>query len=234
MLNRDRNRGRLYEIVCCLTSEATFSEEVRVERRGIPIVSHPIRPFYELRGVAITDLLARAEYDERTVRRLAAHGPDFVLLSGYQYLLSGPMLDAFPGRIVNVHCADLLARQSDGAPRYRGLRAVHDAILGGEIQTRTCSHVVTGQVNDGPLVARSWKFPVPEIARWAVLRQASDVLRAVTFAQAEWMKRAAWGPIIARTLESVARGSHRDAVELMDDGTVQVIGSEPAIQELAS
>ncbi|MGE5815187.1 MAG: hypothetical protein ACM36C_11915, partial [Acidobacteriota bacterium] len=71
VLNRDRNRGRLYEIVCCLTSEATFSEAVRVERRGIPIVSHPIRPFYELRGVAITDLLARAEYDARTARRLA-------------------------------------------------------------------------------------------------------------------------------------------------------------------
>jgi folate-dependent phosphoribosylglycinamide formyltransferase PurN len=234
VLNRDRHRGRLYEIVCCLTSEGTFAEEIRVERRGIPIASHPIRPFYALRGSPVTDLAARVEYDERTARRLSAYRPDFVLLSGYQYLLTGPMLEAFPARILNVHSADLLARRSDGAPRYPGLHAVRDAILAGEAETRVSSHVVTASTNSGPVVARSWTFTVPEVARWAVLRQASDVLRAITFAQAEWMMRAAWGPIIARTLESAARGAHGDAVELLDDGAVQVIGAEPAMQELAS
>lgn len=234
VLNRDANRGRLYEIVCCLTSEPTFAEEVRVERRAIPIASHPIRDFYEWRGLPLSDSEVRREYDERTVRKLAAYRPDVVLLSGYLYLLTRPMLDAFPGCILNIHHSDLLARRSDGAPKYPGLRAVRDAILAGEAETRVCSHVVTADLDAGPLVVRSWAFPVPDVARWAVLRQASDILRAVTFAQTEWMMRAAWGPVMARSLESLARGTLDQPIELMDDGTVNPLEGDPAVRELAS
>lgn len=43
LLNRDARRGIDYEIVCCITSSDTFSEEVRVERRGVPCLPHSIR-----------------------------------------------------------------------------------------------------------------------------------------------------------------------------------------------
>jgi folate-dependent phosphoribosylglycinamide formyltransferase PurN len=234
VLNRDCNRGRLYEIVCCISSESTFAEEVRVERRGIPTAPHPIQRFYEVRGAPLRDLETRREYDARMVRKVAPYRPDLVLLSGYLYLLTEPMLDAFAGRILNIHHADLLARRPDGAPRYPGLHAVRDAILAGESETRVSSHVVTTELDAGPLVARSWPFPVPAVARWATVRQASDILRAVAFAQTEWMMRSAWGPIIARSIESVAHGTEHEPVELMDDGTLQPLAVESAVQELAS
>lgn len=234
MLNRDRNRGRLYNFVCCVTSQPTFAEEVRVERRGIPIAPHPIHGFYQVHGTPLSDLETRREYDARLARKLAPFRPDLVLLTGYLYLLTEPMLDAFPRRIVNVHHADLLARDGDGAPKYPGLHAVRDAMLAGEHETRVCSHLVTATLDAGPLLVRSWPFPVPEVARWATLRQASDILRAIAYAQTEWMLRAAWGPVIARTLERVALGVEGQAVELRADGEVQPLEAEPALEELAS
>ena len=221
VLTRDRNRGRLYDIACCLTSEAGFAEEVRVARRGIPILSHPIQTFYASAGRPLEDLEARRDYDARTVRKLAPYRPDVVLLSSYLYVLTQPMLDAFPGRIVNIHHADLLARRPDGGPRYPGLRAVQDAMLAGETETRATAHLVTRELDGGPVLLRSWPFPVPEAARWAIARQASDVLRALAFAQTEWMLRSAWGPMIVRSLQMMAHGAAEPPLELVEDGSVR-------------
>lgn len=222
VLGRDRNRGPLYEIVCALSSDTSFAEQVRVERRGIPVVPHPIQTFYETTGRPLRDLDARRLYDERTVRRLAPFKPDLIVLSSYLYLLTEPMLDAFPGRIVNIHHSDLLARRADGGPRYPGLRAVRDAILAGEHETRASAHIVDSGVDAGRLLLRSWPFPVPEVARWATLRQASDVLRAISFAQTEWMLRSAWGPMLARSIEIMAAGGTSQPLELVEDGTMHL------------
>ena len=223
VLSRDRNRGSLYEIVCCVTSEATFAEEVRVERRGIPTIPHPIQHFYGVVGRPLRDLDARREYDERTVRKLAPYKPDLIVLSSYLYLLTEPMLDAFPDRIVNIHHSDLLARRPDGSPRYPGLRAVRDAILAGERETRASAHIVDAEIDAGQVLLRSWPFPVPEVARWATLRQASDVLRSVAFAQTEWMLRSVWGPMIARSIEMMACGDPGRPLELVEDGTARPV-----------
>lgn len=221
VLGRDRNRGSLYEIVCVATSDTSFAEEVRVERRGIPTLPHPIQSFYEVMGKPLRDLETRRRYDERMVRKLAPFKPDLVILSSYLYLLTEPMLRAFPNRIVNIHHSDLLARRPDGRPRYPGLRAVRDAILAGETETRASAHFVDAELDGGPLLLRSWPFPVPDVARWATLRQASDVLRAVAFAQTEWMLRSAWGPMMARVVEMVAHGDTSEPLELVADGTLR-------------
>jgi phosphoribosylglycinamide formyltransferase-1 len=223
VLGRDRNRGPMYEIVCVISSDTSFAEQVRVERRGIPTLPHPVQTFYEVMGRPLRDVEVRQQYDERTVRKLGLFKPDLVVLSGYSYLLTAPMLHAFPGRIVNIHAGDLLARRPDGCPRYPGLSAVRDAILAGDPETRASAHLVDAEMNGGPVLLRSWPFPVPEVARWATVRQASDVLRAVAFAQAEWMRRSAWGPLMARSVEVIARGGTSEPLELIEDGTMRLM-----------
>lgn len=201
LLNRDPRRGAAYEIVCCISSEETFTEQVAVERRGVPCLPHAIAAFTAERGVKRNDRAARVEYDRGTVERLQRYRPDLVLLDGYLLLLTGPMLDAYAGRIVNLHHGDLAARHPNGSVRYPGLRAVRDAILAGEAETRASAHVVTAKLDDGPLLLRSWAFPVPPVAAWALEHGAADVLKSAIWAHQEWMLREAWGPMLAGVLE---------------------------------
>jgi hypothetical protein len=111
------------------------------------------------------------------------------------------VLRRFDGRIVNVHHSDLMQRNGSGQPRYPGLRAVRDAILAGEPHTRATAHVVTEELDAGPVLLRSWPFPVSPVAGWALAHQAEDVLRAYAWAHQEWMLRSGWPVMLARTIE---------------------------------
>jgi folate-dependent phosphoribosylglycinamide formyltransferase PurN len=217
LLNRDPRRGQAYEIVCCVTSDDTFAEEVRVERRGVPCVAHPFARFCRESGAARGDLDARARYDRETAALLEPHHPDLILLAGYLLLLTGPMLAAYPGRIVNVHHADLLARTADGAVRYPGLRAVRDAFLAGEAGTRATAHIVTERLDDGPVLVRSWEFPAPPVVRWALDHDAMDVIRAAAWAHTEWMLRDAWGPMLSAATDVAVRAFTAAATPLDPD-----------------
>lgn len=200
----DPRHGSLYDVVCCLTTEEAFEGQSGVEARAIPCVAHPLRRFYRARGAALWDLGVRREYDAATVERLAPFQPELIALSSYLFILTGPMLAAYLGRIVNVHHADLTLRDASGRPRYPGLRAVRDAILAGEAETRATSHLVTEALDDGPLLLRSWAFPVAPLARDVLAWGARDILHAYAFAHQEWMLRSAWGPLLAGSIELIA------------------------------
>jgi phosphoribosylglycinamide formyltransferase-1 len=194
LIARSRRPGAAFEIVCCVTSEVAFEGEVDVIAAGVPVLHHP----------RVGDLTARPKYDARTVDLLAPYHADLVVLAGYLLLLTSPMLNAYPHRIINVHHSDLGQRDAAGAPRYPGLRAVRDAILAGESETRSSAHIVTADLDDGPVLLRSRPYPVPEIARWALLQGEHDVLRRVIWAHQEWMLRDAFGPLMEHAVERMA------------------------------
>lgn len=204
LLNTDERRGLDYDVVACLTSDDTFGEEVKVERRGVPCIPHPLRAWCRARGVPLRDLGARAEYDAATLRALEPYRPDLLLLDGYLLLLTKPVLEAFPGRIINIHHSDLMLRDAAGAPRYPGLRAVRDAILAGEPETRATAHIVTEELDAGPVLLRSGSFPVPAVARWALAHDSADVLKPTIRAHQEWMLREAWPVMLKRAIELAA------------------------------
>jgi folate-dependent phosphoribosylglycinamide formyltransferase PurN len=210
VLQRAEEHCRTWSIVCCLTSEESFECENDLARQRVPIIHHSIHRFYaeHAPGVRISNREVRRAFDARTVALLNAHGPDCVILAGYLWLLTGPMLSSFADRIVNVHHSDLLLRTPSGSPRYPGLRAVRDAILAGERETRSTAHLVTDRLDEGPILARSAAFPVPEVAVWARLHGEDDVLRRVIWAHQEWMLRAAFGPLMERAIERLAYQEH--------------------------
>jgi len=201
LLNADAHRGTDYEIVCCLSSSETFAEEVRVERRGVPCIAHSIRAFCAARGTSITDLGARVAYDTATLDLLKPFSPDLLVLDGYLLLLTDPVLERFDSRIINIHHSDLLLRNEIGGPRYPGLRAVRDALLAGETETRATAHIVTARLDDGPVLLRSWPFAAPPVVAWALAHGATDVFRAAAWAHQEWMLRSAWEPMLERVLD---------------------------------
>jgi len=205
-LLRDPNRGSLYELVCCLTSEEDSSMLERAKQEGIVALAHPIRPFYRRQGARLTDLAVRHRYDAETVGILERFEPDLVLLAGYLYIVTAPLLRRFPERIFNVHHSDLTLGDRQGRPRYVGLRAVRDAIFAGERETRATLHVVSQEVDRGPLLLRSSPFPVSPLVRDGLAWGAVDMLKAYAFAHQEWMLRAAWGPLLSRAIDLVATG----------------------------
>lgn len=206
LLRRAQGHVVGWDIVCCLTSEETFEGETEAAASGIPLVRHPVKAFYASYAPhkRLGDLVTRESYDGETVRLLARYQPDLILLAGYLLLLTRPMLDAYPHRIINVHHSDLAQRDARGRPRYAGLRAVRDAILAGELETRSSAHLVTEQLDEGPVLWRSRPYPVPEIARWAMAAGEHDVLRKVVWAHQEWMLRSAFGPLMEASIERMA------------------------------
>jgi len=198
-----RGQAAGWRLVCCLTSEHTFEDEALAAACELPVIHHPVHRFYMERhpNARFGDMRARADYDRRTAELLTEYQPDVVLLAGYLLVLTAPMLDAFSGRIVNVHHADLTLRDAAGRPRYPGLRAVRDAILAGERETRCTSHLVTEHLDDGPVLLRSGAYRVPDVVQWARRANADDVLRKVIWAHQEWMLRGAFGPLMEESLE---------------------------------
>ncbi|HXW08274.1 MAG TPA: formyltransferase family protein [Vicinamibacterales bacterium] len=204
LLDRDARRGSAYEVVCCVTSSDTFAEAAALEARGVPCVAHSIRAFCRERGARLGDLDVRAAYDAATVALLSPVRPDLIVLDGYLLLLTAPFLDRFAHRTVNIHHSDLALRDGSGAPRYPGLRAVRDALLAGERETRATAHLVTATLDEGPVLVRSWPFVVAPVVRWARRQAAHDVLRAFAFAHQEWMLRTAWPPMLACVIQIAA------------------------------
>ncbi len=87
------------------------------------------------------------------VERLRAAGVDLVVLAGFLRVLKGPVLEAFPDRIVNIHPSLL--------PKYPGLRAWEQALEAGENEAGCTVHLVGAEVDAGTILAQS-RVPVLE------------------------------------------------------------------------
>jgi phosphoribosylglycinamide formyltransferase-1 len=196
LLNRSADRGVNFEIVCVLTSEPEFAEEVRVERRGIPTIAHPIRAFEG----------TRAAYDAEMVKRLEPFMPDLILADGYLYLLTAPMLDAYRSRIVNLHFSDLTLRLPNGAPKYSGIRAVQHSLAAGEVETRATVHLVNEGMDTGAPLVLSWPFPVSPLVEELRTLDATAALNAYAYAHQQWMLRTVSGPLMSAALRLIASG----------------------------
>jgi folate-dependent phosphoribosylglycinamide formyltransferase PurN len=145
----------------------------------------------------------RRAFDAETASMLRAYDVDAVVLLGYLFVITEPLLAAFPDRILNVHDADLALRNADGSPRYPGLHATRDSIYAGERETRSSVHLVTPELDAGPVIVRSEAFPVAPFVHEAAARGEHDIVRAYAYAQREWMMRSSWGALATQALAAI-------------------------------
>jgi folate-dependent phosphoribosylglycinamide formyltransferase PurN len=219
LLERDLLRGRLYDLVVGVTSDAGSEELSRLRAAGVPALSHDLGTFCAARDGKRGDLALRREYDARTVPYLKGYRPDLIVLCGYLHIVTEPLLAAYPGRVINLHDADLTVMGGDGLPRFRGLHSTYDALAAGRAETRSTVHLVTAEVDGGPSLVRSWGFPSHPLVRDARRWGDHRILKAYAFAQREWMMRAAWGPLLSRAIRLFAL----DQVRLLD-GRLAIAG----------
>lgn len=207
------NRDRLYDLACVVTTEESFGERMQIETAGVPVIAHPLRRFHQVRNAPLRDLAARREYDDATAEILDRLGVNLVVLLGYLYILTEPMLRRFDGRIVNIHDADLTLRRPDGSRRFVGLHSTRDAIIAGATETRSSVHFVEREVDGGPVLLLGDPYPVAPFAHAAVAAGAVDVVKAYAYAHREWMMRSSWGELLIRSLEHLAAGALEYAEE---------------------
>ncbi|HEY5171191.1 MAG TPA: phosphoribosylglycinamide formyltransferase [Acidimicrobiia bacterium] len=88
----------------------------------------------------------RVAYTHDIVDVLHRHEVDLVAIAGFGTILSKPFVDAYGGRAVNTHPALL--------PSFKGWHAVRDALEFGVKVTGPTIHLVTEDVDDGPILAQ--------------------------------------------------------------------------------
>jgi phosphoribosylglycinamide formyltransferase-1 len=89
----------------------------------------------------------RADYDQRLLEVLQADKPDLVVLAGYMRIAGQALVDAFAGRMVNVHPSLL--------PAFKGLDAVGQAQRAGAAEVGCSVHLVTNDLDGGPIVLQA-------------------------------------------------------------------------------
>lgn len=208
----DPNYDEKYEVVGAFTDVSDAPGVEFVRRKGIPLETNDLEAFYAERDAPTTDLDVREEFDAETRETISSYEPDVILLSGYMRILTSPVVSEYP--IVNVHPADLRI-EDDGERVYTGFDPVRDAVLAGETETRSSVHLVTEDVDDGPLLVVSPPFPVEREMVETLRERNEDALDEYLDAHQEWMKWKGDGPALAKTLELAAEGRAN-----LEEGTV--------------
>jgi len=89
---------------------------------------------------------AREEHDAEVVEALRARQVDLVCLAGYMRVLSREFIDAFRGRILNIHPSLL--------PAFPGLDAQRQALESGAKVSGCTVHFVDETLDGGPIIAQ--------------------------------------------------------------------------------
>jgi len=150
-----------FEVVGIFTDNPESRASSIAEDFGLPLLVNDIRRFYQERGRPISDLGVREAYDRETVRLLEALEPDILVFAGYVWVATHVLVDAF--QIINAHPADLAVMQ-DGNRAYAGADGIGAALLAGERQLHSSVHLVTTEVDGGPILLISKPVPVEEYA----------------------------------------------------------------------
>jgi phosphoribosylglycinamide formyltransferase-1 len=104
--------------------------------RGVPTRVVPLRKSDD-----------RNQWNEVLASEVSKLAPELIVLAGFMRVLGPPLLERFPGRIINVHPALL--------PAFPGHSGARDAIDGGVRITGCTVHVVDSGVDTGPIIAQA-------------------------------------------------------------------------------
>lgn len=150
------------------------------------------------------NLRDREQYDAKLLTIVG--DADFLFLDDYRFLVTPLLLDAFPGRIVVLHDADLTV-MANGRRAFTGLHAVRDAILSGEVATRASAFVATEETGEGPLLLLGPPYPVSELAAAAIERGDLPDLALYAHLHRRWMVSDSYGVLLRKAAELVSLGT---------------------------
>jgi phosphoribosylglycinamide formyltransferase-1 len=97
-------------------------------------------------ALSAADFPDRAAFDRALFARVADYAPDLIVLAGYMRVIDTAVVDAWRGRMINIHPSLL--------PKYPGLRTHARALEAGDTIHGASVHFVTGELDGGPVIAQ--------------------------------------------------------------------------------
>jgi phosphoribosylglycinamide formyltransferase-1 len=88
----------------------------------------------------------REAYDRALAAAIGEHDPCLVVLAGFMRILSAEFVDAFEGRIMNIHPSLL--------PKYPGLHTHRRVLEAKDAEHGATVHFVTAQLDAGPAIVQ--------------------------------------------------------------------------------
>jgi len=191
------------EIVGAISSSKSASGIAKLERLNVPVIVNDIHDFYRERDKPLIDMNIRKEWDRFLIQQLKEWGVDFVVCSGYMYLLTSEFVNSF--NVINVHPADLRIKDENGNRKYIGYKAVLDAIETGERETRSTVHLMNEETDDGPLLVVSSSLPINSDLIEMISKDDISIKQVADIHQ-EYMKYYCDGPAFRMALTLLSRG----------------------------
>ncbi|MGC6483564.1 MAG: phosphoribosylglycinamide formyltransferase [Synechococcus sp.] len=108
----------------------------RADRLGVRCVVHDHRRYAN-----------REALDQALVSTFQQSGIEGVVMAGWMRIVTPDLIAAFPNRLINIHPSLL--------PSFRGLDAVGQALAAGVRISGCTAHVVTADVDTGPVIAQA-------------------------------------------------------------------------------
>lgn len=128
------------EIALVISNKENAYGLVRAKNAGIPAlaINHKAYP-------------TREAFDDAMYQELTRHGVEYVCLAGFMRLLSDGFVECWKGRMLNIHPSLL--------PAFKGTHAVRDALAANIKETGCTVHLVTKELDSGPVVLQA-RVPV--------------------------------------------------------------------------
>jgi len=173
-------KGNLLAEICAVISNNHQSGAIeKAQKENIPYYvvnekTHPNESVSDIKNNATNN-----KVNQEIIRIFKLHNVDTVILAGYMKLISQSLIDAFNGRVLNIHPA-LLPRF--GGKGMYGLN-VHKAVIDAkETKSGATIHIVNPIYDDGKILAQV-EVPVftddtPEILAERILKEEHKLYSA--------------------------------------------------------
>ena len=147
-------------------------------------------------GIAAKAYRSREAFDDAFFTAVDVVAADLIVCAGYMRIISAIEIRRRPGRMINLHPSLL--------PAFKGLHTHRQALEAGVAEHGASVHVVTADLDDGPVIARA---PVP------VLPGDDEATLAARVREVEH-------PLLVETVRLFAEGRLRlDGAAILMNGT---------------
>ena len=140
LIEASLHAGASYQVMQVLSDKADAGGLAIARDLGIPARALP--------AAGITE---RERYDASLRDAIEESRPRLVALAGFMRILSGNFVQAFSGRLMNIHPSLL--------PKYKGLHTHRRALAAGDAEHGATVHYVTEELDGGPAVLQA-RVPV--------------------------------------------------------------------------